>query len=98
MRHWAAPCWGGPSTDFNVMARRGQWLAQLAVLDGAADAGRGTAGLCLVLQGGWLAGGEVLSPGQGLWWSARPPAAVPLVPLNPQGGDARLAQVLLRPA
>ena len=89
---------GGPSTDFNVMARRGQWLAQLAVLDGTADAGRGTAGLCLVLQGGWLAGGEVLSPGQGLWWSARPPAAVPLVPLNPQGGDARLAQVLLRPA
>ncbi len=89
---------GGTSTDFNVMARRGRWQAALQVLDGTADAGRSAAGLCMVLQGGWLAGGEVLAPGQGLWWSVRPPAAVPLVPLNPLGGDARLARVLLQPA
>lgn len=91
---------GGTSTDFNVMARRGQWQARVRVLDGVADAGSTEAGLCdaglcLVLQGRWQAGGAMLAPGQGLWWSARqaaPPA------LLPQEGDARLVQVLLQAA
>lgn len=88
---------GGTSTDFNVMARRGQWQAQVAVLDGAAGVGAAgigaaDAGLCLVLQGRWQADGAVLAPGQGLWWSA--PQAAPL-PLVPQAGEARLVQVLL---
>ncbi|CAB5681775.1 Various environmental stresses-induced protein [Delftia tsuruhatensis] len=81
---------GGISTDFNVMARRGQWHARIAVVDEATTAGDCDAGLCMVLQGRWLADGALLAPGQGLWWSARQAAPLPLVP---QGGDARLVRV-----
>jgi environmental stress-induced protein Ves len=89
---------GGTSTDFNVMVRRGQWQAQVRVLDGAAGlgaAGLGTAaaGLCMVLQGRWKVDDAVLAPGQGLWWTAQPPDPLQLAP---QEGDARLVQVLLQ--
>ena len=84
---------GGTSTDFNVMARRGRWRAQVQVLDSAADAGRVDAGLCMVLKGDWQADGAALIPGQGLWWSAQQPDPPQLVP---QTDDARLVQVLLQ--
>jgi environmental stress-induced protein Ves len=42
---------GGPSSDFNVMTRRGQWSARLEQLGGQAEAGLSAAGLCMVLQG-----------------------------------------------
>ena len=84
---------GGTSTDFNVMARRGRWRAQVQVLDSAADAGCADAGLCMVLQGNWQADGAALIPGQGLWWSAQQPDPQQLVP---QTDDARLVQVLLQ--
>jgi len=84
---------GGTSTDFNVMARRGRWRAQVQVLDSAADAGRADAGLCMVLQGNWQADGAALIPGQGLWWSAQQPDPQQLVP---QTDEARLVQVLLQ--
>lgn len=87
---------GGASTDFNVMVRRGQWTAQLQVLDEPAAAGASAAGLCMVLHGQWQADGadQALSAGQGLWWSAAQAAALRLRPLGPQ---ARLLQVLLQP-
>lgn len=60
---------GGPSTDFNLMVRRGRWQGRLQVTDHARVAGRAHAGLCMVLRGRWRCGTRVLGPGQGLWWS-----------------------------
>ncbi|MDR0227427.1 MAG: HutD family protein [Burkholderiaceae bacterium] len=85
---------GGTSTDFNVMARRGRWQAQVAVRDGRTEAGRTGAGLCMVLRGGWLADGASLAPGQGWWWSGSAPQPLDLEPRDP---GARLVQVLLQP-
>ncbi len=82
---------GGPSSDFNVMTRRGQWSARLEQLAGQAEAGLSAAGLCMVLQGSWKAvDGRVLETGQGLWWSST--GAESLVA---QGEDARLILVSL---
>ena len=54
---------GGTSTDFNVMTRRGQWSAEVSIHDAAVQPGRGAAGLCLVLQGGFAQGQTVLQAG-----------------------------------
>ena len=84
---------GGPSSDFNVMTRRGQWSARLELLGSQAEAGLSDAGLCMVLQGGWkCADGRILQAGQGLWWSSVRPE-----PLLAQGEQARLIMVSLTP-
>ena len=61
---------GGASTDFNLMLRRGRWQGQLQVLRQACQPGSTPAGLCLVLAGRWRRGGDLLTAGQGLWWSS----------------------------
>ena len=82
---------GGPSSDFNVMTRRGQWSASLEQLDGQAEAGLSAAGLCMVLEGSWkCADGRILQAGQGLWWSSVRPE-----PLVAQDEKARLILVSL---
>ena len=66
---------GGPSTDFNLMLRRGEWSGSLQVLRDALPPAEGAAaGLCMVLQGTWRCEGSdthparMLAAGQGLWW------------------------------
>jgi environmental stress-induced protein Ves len=97
---------GGPSTDFNLMLRRGRCHGDVQVLREACAAGPEGAGLCMVLQGQWaVLGGErsyVLGAGQGLWWPG-PLAARSLEPLvaighahtaaSPFAPDARPALV-----
>ena len=85
---------GGTSTDFNVMTRRGQWSAEVSIHDAAVQPGRGAAGLCLVLQGGFAQGQTVLQAGQGLWWDAAEDAE----PLLPNDAHSRLVLVSLHQA
>ena len=85
---------GGTSTDFNVMTRRGQWSAEVSIHDAAVQPGRGAAGLCLVLQGGFAQGQTVLQAGQGLWWDAAEDAE----PLLPGDAHSRLVLVSLHQA
>ena len=42
---------GGPSTDFNLMLRRGQWQGHMQMLHDTGTVGATGAGLCMVLQG-----------------------------------------------
>ena len=50
---------GGPSTDFNLMLRRGQWQGRMQVLHEPTTVGATGAGLCMVLQGQWaVLGGD----------------------------------------
>ena len=85
---------GGTSTDFNVMTRREQWSAEVSIHDAAVQPGRGAAGLCLVLQGGFAQGQTVLQAGQGLWWDAAEDAE----PLLPGDAHSRLVLVSLEQA
>ncbi|MDL5037051.1 HutD family protein [Comamonas resistens] len=85
---------GGTSTDFNVMTRRGQWSAEVSIHDAAVRPGRSAAGLCLVLQGGFVQGRTLLQAGQGLWWDAAEDAE----PLLPHDAHSRLVLVSLHQA
>lgn len=60
---------GGPSTDFNVMTRRGALHAEVRVLRESATLPVSSRGLLLVLHGTWqLPGTQGCAPGQGVWW------------------------------
>ncbi|VTU13908.1 HutD/Ves family protein [Variovorax sp. RA8] len=87
---------GGASSDFNVMTRRGQWRAELQVLDGAARIAPASHGVLLALRGDWRLDGEdqPCREGEGLHW-AEAPHAWQVVPASP---DARLAVVRILPA
>lgn len=82
---------GGPSTDFNLMLRRGQWQGDVQVRHEAHTAAGPGAGLCMVLQGQWAVLGDglarVLEPGQGMWWPGpmRPHTLQPLQPVGTAG-------------
>lgn len=84
---------GGSSTDFNVMTRRGQWVAEVQVHAAAVQLGRSAAGLCLVLQGSFARHGLQLHADQGLWWDASRNAAA----LQPCDAHSRLVLVSLEP-
>lgn len=88
---------GGPSTDFNVMTRRGRWSAQIQVVGQVQLLGASPAGLVMVLQGQWqrASAEPPLLPGQGGWWAAPDVGSGLLVP---QSRDARLVHVALHPA
>ncbi len=62
---------GGTSTDFNVMTRRGQWQAELLVLNTATDLPAASHGVLLALRGRWQVGADqpLLEPGDGLYWT-----------------------------
>lgn len=81
---------GGPSSDFNVMSRRGQLRATLRVLQGPATLQAAPHGLLLAWRGAWRAGEQALAAGQGLWW-ADAPQAWALAPDNGAAGAALLA-------
>lgn len=84
---------GGPSSDLNVMTRRGRWQAEMELRGQDCALGLSPAGLCLVLEGRWQSSlGQLLPPGQGRWWSQA--AAETLTPLDPQ---ASLMLISLRP-
>ncbi|WP_083944959.1 MULTISPECIES: HutD family protein [unclassified Variovorax] len=87
---------GGASSDFNVMTRRGQWRAEVQVLDGAAGIAPASHGVLLALRGDWCLEGEgrLCREGDGLYWTeaSQEWQAVPASP------DARLAVVRILPA
>lgn len=62
---------GGVSQDFNIMTRRGRWVANVQRLNAGVVLPADHAGVLYVLQGTWsLAGGVTLSARQGGWWPA----------------------------
>lgn len=86
---------GGESSDFNVMARRGQWQADVQVLLEAGDIAPALHGLLLVLNGIWRVnpGHEqpALRAGDGLRWSGE----AQHLHAQPESPDARLVVVRL---
>ena len=84
---------GDVSRDFNVMTRRGQWAAQVAVHEDVVPVATSVAGLYMVLDGTWEdAQGRRFDAEQGLWWSA----PEQLDTWHPRTARARMVQVLLR--
>lgn len=63
---------GGPSSDFNVMTRRGRLRAALHVLHRTTELPAAAHGLLLAWRGHWQAGDLSLAAGQGLWWADAP--------------------------
>jgi environmental stress-induced protein Ves len=76
---------GGPSSDFNVMTRRGRFRAEVTPYGGEARLPGGDAGLLLCSEGEWRIEGPMaaeLGPLQGwLWRKGRP--ALSIRPLRP---------------
>ena len=87
---------GSESSDFNVMTRRGQWWAEIQVLEQAGAITPSPHGLLLVLSGQWrLNGGQpALLAGDGLRWTDAQQAWQ----AQPDSADARLVRVGLYPA
>ncbi|MFM9927548.1 HutD family protein [Variovorax sp. H27-G14] len=85
---------GGASNDFNVMTRRGQWRADVRVLDSATAIEAAPHGALLALRGTWRLNDEACRQGEGLQWADAAQAwhAVP------EGADARLIAVRIVPA
>lgn len=85
---------GGPSSDLNVMTRRGRLRARLDIMDRSAHLAAAPQGLLLAVRGTWaLQGGTHrlhCTPGQGAWWHRATGWQV-----SPMGTDARLAFVRL---
>jgi environmental stress-induced protein Ves len=73
---------GGPSTDFNVMSRRGRLRADVRVLQEGAQLAVAAHGLLLALRGAWRLNELVCEAGAGVWWEGEPSAwqAAPLSP------------------
>ena len=87
---------GAASSDFNVMTRRGQWRAELRVLDGETVLAPAPHGVLLALRGDWHMneGQAACREGEGLCWTEAPRAwrAVPAA------HGARLAVARILPA
>lgn len=90
---------GGPSTDFNVMTRRGRFRSEVTALADEARLPEGGVGMVLCSEGGWHVEGSPameLGPLQGaLWRQDRP--ALSVRPLRPSP-DSCLLFVVLRDA
>ncbi|WP_440533132.1 HutD/Ves family protein [Variovorax sp. YR566] len=85
---------GGVSNDFNVMTRRGQWRAEVLVLDGVSAIDAAPHGVLLALRGEWRLNGEACREGEGLQWADAAQAWQAV----PEGSDARLLAVRVVPA
>ena len=85
---------GGASNDFNVMTRRGQWRADVRVLDRATAIEAAPHGVLLALRGAWRLDDEACSEGEGLQWSD----ATRAWHATPEGADARLLAGRILPA
>lgn len=86
----------GPSSDFNVMTRRGCCRAVVQVHREALALPPTPGGVLLAATGRWQAypAGPALSAGEGLWWHNDPQAW----DLSPVTGDAMLLSVQILPA
>lgn len=60
----------GTCSDFNVMTRRNSCRSAVTVCRESLVLETCPAGLLMAVQGRWLANGQILSPGQGLWWES----------------------------
>jgi environmental stress-induced protein Ves len=85
---------GGASNDFNVMTRRGQWRAEVRVLDGASVIDASPHGVLLALRGAWRLNDEACREGEGLRWADATQAWQAV----PEDSDARLLAVRIVPA
>lgn len=86
---------GGPSSDFNVMARRERGKATVSVFSEAHALPRCAYGLLLSVQGHYhLRGAGLLKTRYGLWWAEQPQSWE----LTPASRDARLLAVRWDPA
>jgi environmental stress-induced protein Ves len=93
----AAGLLGGPSTDFNLMMRRGAWRSVVACHGVAAHLPAAGVALLLCGAGAWRAdAGPVLQPGQGLLWRNGAPS-IHIEPATSAGAAARLVCVQLLP-
>ncbi|SCK07743.1 hypothetical protein VAR608DRAFT_0179 [Variovorax sp. HW608] len=63
---------GGPSTDFNVMSRRGRLRADVRVLQERGDVAVAAHGLLLALRGAWRLNDIDCEAGAGVWWDGEP--------------------------
>lgn len=91
---------GGPSSDFNVMARRGHWHAGVQVLGGASLIESAPHGVLLALRGSWRlrspdqeASALACDAGEGLCWTDAETAWQ----VEPQAPGAALAVVRFIP-
>lgn len=86
---------GGASSDFNVMTRRGQWQAEVRVIEGAESIAPAPHGVLLALRGDWRLNdaGPGCREGEGLCWTDAPHAWQTV----PSGPDARLVVVRILP-
>jgi environmental stress-induced protein Ves len=85
---------GGASNDFNVMTRRGQWRADVQVLDHASTVEAAPHGVLLALRGAWRLNDEACAEGEGLCWADVAQAWQ----AAPESEDARLMAVRIVPA
>ncbi|MFD4320705.1 HutD family protein [Streptomyces sp. NPDC058548] len=77
---------GGGCRVLNIMARRGQWTAQVEPVTGRVVPPSGHAGVFYVLHGRWQTGqdGHALASGQGVWWDEDDNApGAEVAPLSP---------------
>jgi len=84
----------GPSTDFNVMARRGCLRPEVRVLHASGTVAPARQGLLLALSGRWQVGEFTCEPGAGLWWDG----SVQSWRVNSPDAGAALVAVRLEPA
>jgi hypothetical protein len=89
---------GGASNDFNLMVRRGQWRAELQLLDAAAPIAPAPHGVLLALRGAWRLGDTRCAEGEGLYWTDEGAAAWQAAPAAPAVPAARLLAVRILPA
>ena len=88
---------GGLSTDFNVMTRRGQWRADVRVLDSASAIEAAPHGVLLALRGAWRLNDERCPEGEGLHWADTSQGLQTWQAL-PESPGARLMAVRILPA
>lgn len=72
----SATLFDGPSSDFNVMTRRGAWTADVTVQRSAFEPASADVTLLLCSEGEWLVpdgAAKTLGPMQALMWRAPPP-------------------------
>jgi environmental stress-induced protein Ves len=66
---------GGPSSDFNVMTRRGSWKADVRIIRADEQLAPSGAGVVFAASGAWRAQSDAaysLREGDGIWWNDEP--------------------------
>lgn len=86
---------GGESTDFNVMARRSRFRAELRVVRAQCTLKTAPRGLVHVASGEWMLDGDAraFGSGQGCWWDNTAPQELHAMPRDIRGSQAVLLVV-----